>query len=941
MGSQERPPQSNDSINLPEGGDDEWSYEVDKFNSDQEHDDTFRERSNKVSEALSEPLSEQTIKDIDGSVVGRMIEHEDEDSLVSPESSLFDREVGSISEQTGREEKDHQKQEDRDKENSYLNLINDLKGENEQGQAKSLNEIWGETHNLKGPDKAEQLRALKVVSLALNESQPAHATKAEWLALNEEEKALVRVAEITKLKVDIEVGSAVYKSKKITAEEKIKHAQELGQVLSDYASGDDIPESVQDEFSGAAARAASVINYKGGEKVVEDGRKVQSVKRVRIKKGDLPEIKARKGEVRLVNGEDNSEIDATNNPEESEDPERNNDEEGNKEQVDDLPEEDDPDEYKLTPFPLESEQPQPEETESTSTSIIDHERFKQEDIPQIEEQLKEHIKNEEHFEAAQLLARTKRLGVSRKEKEGENKLNKYLVDGFDEVLKNNESDGSVSAARYLTYLKYTGVLEGVDKEKKEKMISDVGGAFEIAVADKKEGVNWSLYAMHAKYVGAIDKVDTEDENLLFLQAQIIRNSGDTDKVVVNEARLKYIDQRGEVNIPDKEVQKKLREHASENNYGDYAKLTNAYRYIGGTVAVLDDDMEEMHQYLEARRNEAVQDKKWNKYLADAANAARVEEAGIDEGYIVSMDDEYEDDLDLEYPEEEVHEEVIEPEAIIESEVVDEAVAPDENILTMSKKSLEERIGAIQERAQERREGEDAVTRWAQEVVDANIGLTEDDKEKISADKAELSQKKDQGVNLTEGEKKRLSSNREYIERENRVKRLEAVLEERLNRRIRTNPGEEKALKNYHDLWLNELGRLDAMRKNEKLTPVTEAMMAKAKLGVVKKRIEARQSYINMLRDAALDEENVTADKRALLTSMADEYEELNIQERQGSLKQRENSKLVRGEDIKKREEARKRKKARKKEKKSNKKEKRATKGKDGKKSKKKKSKAKK
>jgi len=769
-----------------------------------------------------------------------------------------------------------------------------------------------------------QLRALEVISLALDKAQPSHATKAEWATLNEEEKALVRVAEITQLRQEMGVAAGIYRNAEFPAEAKKQYAQDFGESLRRYASGDDIPQDFKRMFIEAAKRAEEQVGELELADDLEEDEYDLDAEYAKVPFTSIP------GGIVQPQPEETGGSDSTVEDGPVEEPY-----EKSKEQADDLESEadDDLDRYQLTPFP--------EETESTSTSIIDHERFKQEDIPQIEEQLKEHIKNEEHFEAAQLLARTKRLGVSRKEKEGENKLNKYLVDGFDEVLKNNESDGSVSAARYLTYLKYTGVLEGVDKEKKEKMISDVGGAFEIAVADKKEGVNWSLYAMHAKYVGAIDKVDTEDENLLFLQAQIIRNSGDTDKVVVNEARLKYIDQRGEVNIPDKEVQKKLREHASENNYGDYAKLTNAYRYIGGTVAVLDDDMEEMHQYLEARRNEAVQDKKWNKYLADAANAARVEEAGIDEGYIVSMDDEYEDDLDLEYPEEEVHEEVIEPEAIIESEVVDEAVAPDENILTMSKKSLEERIGAIQERAQERREGEDAVTRWAQEVVDANIGLTEDDKEKISADKAELSQKKDQGVNLTEGEKKRLSSNREYIERENRVKRLEAVLEERLNRRIRTNPGEEKALKNYHDLWLNELGRLDAMRKNEKLTPVTEAMMAKAKLGVVKKRIEARQSYINMLRDAALDEENVTADKRALLTSMADEYEELNIQERQGSLKQRENSKLVRGEDIKKREEARKRKKARKKEKKSNKKEKRATKGKDGKKSKKKKSKAKK
>lgn len=880
MATVESPPKPMEFESPPENWSDEWNYVVERQNGDEEYDRALGERADRVNELLNEPLSKEVVRDIDDLISVRWQQHEDEDSPVSPESSFLDKEISKISKEILVEEGSGKEQ--RDEESRYIQLINDLKGTNEDGRAKSLNEVWEETEQLRGAQKAKQLRALRVVSLAMNKVQPSHETEDEWAELEEEEKVLVRVAEINKLRVDVEVADVVYSSKKIAEEKKVQHAQELGEVLGDYASGDDIPESVQVRLEEAVAQAEGVVS---SQKEKEDESATGST------------------EVALTSTKE-SDVNR--------------------------------------------------EGQQTVKPVVDRERLKRKDVPLIEKQLREHLKNKEHFRAAQLMAKMKRAGVVFKEKEGddrEERIKKYLVDGFEKVAKNSEEDGGVSAARYLSYLKYTGALDGdsVTDEKKAAMVQGVRGAFEKAASEKKSDVDWSLYAMHAKYVGAIDEVNQEQRGVLEAQTNRILNAGGSvDQVVTNEARFRYVDGDGDAIIPAEQVQRSLEKHKDDGDYGAYARLATAYQYCGDKGVQLDDEVGlrwGLRKYLDAKRGEAVERGNWNGYLVDIANVARVvrERGGVDhvsqavdevdikkkapggefeqdetsvldgggseveksmsdtvvasetkigrEGLVEERSSESSGDTEARKV---IYTEVVEGdgegvEDIPESVVVDEDdVFPEraqfnraferhremqrDNIVDKSVANLnEDELGVreqdIRDRKQMRREvGSSEGEQWAQAVVDAGIDLTDEEKEGLSRSEA-------------------------IVEREKRVQWVNVALENRVYRAEAAEPDKVEALDEYNEMWLNELGRHDTIKKNDRISRFTEWVAARYRLGNVKKRIKSRQAYIDMLRDEALDEQGMDEAKRSILRALADEFEELNIKERKGSLKAKENEKL--------------------------------------------------
>ena len=577
-----------------EGEVDEWNYTVETINGDEQHDDALRERADKVHKALNKPLPEELVRDVDNLIGKRLQEHEDESVLFSSDSSFFDREIGELSEQMAAGEGEGQIQ--KDEENHYINLIKDLSG-HEGRRAKSLNEVWSETEQLKGAEKIKRLKAIKVFSLALNKMQPLHETEDEWVELKEGEKVLVRAAEITKLRVDIEAGNAVYESK-LANEIIIDHAKELRESFDDYALGDDIPEDVRVELKEAAVRAVSVVKDKtnkieGKQDLVKEPAVLESAKEDKGK-GDDSERIGVESKPPIEHGEEKQATGSSFEHTES-------------------------------------------SIEFINRPIFEKDAIKREDLRVVEGQLRELAeKNDPRsiFGLARQLAYLKRAGVKMSDKGHD-----YFVGKLQEQVVAVRERGARAVAQYHVYLKY---LKAETELSEEDRVIIRKGLREGVVGNK--GKVASL-AVNAKYLGVVKKADMMRDDLQADMKIQLEGGASADKVALEMARRKYLGMSH--GLPDNQlhyqqrIDNKLEGYAQEGQWGNYAKLKSHVDYVRGDKVIEQGRREQVVGHVEERAKLARESGDWGaytSYVADAVHLSRRHEQVEGEGEPVARRD---------------------------------------------------------------------------------------------------------------------------------------------------------------------------------------------------------------------------------------------------------------------------------------------------------------
>lgn len=308
--------------------------------------------------------------------------------------------------------------------------------------------------------------------------------------------------------------------------------------------------------------------------------------------------------------------------------------EGDVESYDDITESLDDDEFtaksenKNTPPDTDEESKPDLEVVIPETPKSEKERNKQ----GIEGTFNEHLEGGRYFEAAQYLAKMKRAGFTvNKKSEKFDDTQEQLLKGYQKIAEDPEQENGLEAARYLSYLKYTGILDKEDqdlqwtiRETKEKVTESLRHAIE----EENQNINWSLYAMHAKYLHATDDLNDEErqklQTLIVDQASEINNdsSKTVDQKALNEARLKYLDQERSSEIGSDDINRRLEEHKQENRYDAYAKLGAVATWLGEEYYPPAPD-EEIENKINEHRTNQQEEGNWKDYLETTANFERI------------------------------------------------------------------------------------------------------------------------------------------------------------------------------------------------------------------------------------------------------------------------------------------------------------------------------
>ncbi len=301
--------------------------------------------------------------------------------------------------------------------------------------------------------------------------------------------------------------------------------------------------------------------------------------------------------------------------------------------------------------------------------FIDREWLKNEGSKAVEEKLEGFLgEDSKEFEAARLLARAKRAGVGLGGKKSEkmekrvNEIKTRLIGAAKNVYeRSKQEEDLVMYARYLSYLKYSGVFDGLEgelKEKKEEAIDELATDAYLKGSDKR--INWSSYAMHVKYV--VGEQIITDEAWETISEQRERLQADDrvslDDKVVNGAVLRYLGEeekndsgfkfmRGRVarevadkageddGYTDTEVSEKLDQYLRAGEYGSYARLRMALDYGRKGKrdgSALKGKEQEVRKWLEDKKR----GKDIDRYLVNGANLDAAAGRGIKGEEVVAL-----------------------------------------------------------------------------------------------------------------------------------------------------------------------------------------------------------------------------------------------------------------------------------------------------------------
>ena len=578
---------------VPEGEEPQWGYQVEYSSGNAEHDEVLDKRAERIEELLGKPLPVKLVADTD-QYIGNILAERDEAGK-----------GGFIKEGEGMNRKDVLAQNviEMDKSSatdSYVDLIKRLRGH--EGQtARSLDEIMQEANQLEGTDKVRRLQAIKVFSLALDEMIPAHSLSVDWEKLEEEKKALIRVAEITKFRVDVELGEAVvFASDKAPEEARVAYAKQVEETMRDYANGDDLPWGVRVEFGNEADRMKYYIN----QQLETQSAKTGENKKESVGDDNEAETVIQKG----------SETDTVIMSDQT--------------ATEPAPEQSAPTVHPKMAAEAETVAVAAEQSEAAEKApeseyvdrpIFGREAIKSKDVKAIQEQLKQLAeKNDARsaFDLARQLAYLKRAGIKLSDRGKE-----YYAQSLDRQGEAMRERGGRAVAQYHTYLKYLGMEQDLAAEDKAiiRESCEAGG-----LGNRR---HLASLAVNAKYLGVLDDVEFIKDDLEADFRGQLEEHVPADNIALEMARRKYL--QVPYKLPEKyeEVQElvdsRLERCVKDGLWDKYVRLKGHVDYVQGGGTVEEENKEKIAGYVEEMAKRARKDGIWQEYSAYIGDAAHL------------------------------------------------------------------------------------------------------------------------------------------------------------------------------------------------------------------------------------------------------------------------------------------------------------------------------
>ena len=576
-------PRAVESAPLPERGE-RWTYHLEQATGELEHDEILKERAAEVAGKIEKPLPRQLVEDLDQYISGEVVNN--------PRGKVLDEEVANV-------------QKDEKSMASFGTMMDDLQGVNELRQARSLQEVWEDVKQLQREDKKKRLRDVRVLSLALGEALPDHEKVEDWEGLSEEQKQLIRVAEIMKLRSDIEIAeNVINKGYEVADETKFKNTKELEEVVRDYAQGDDIPINIKEEFIEAVERLRKWPDERVNETLGER---------------DEEKPTSRQGGVKETEGS----VDVLGDALEKDQTESETIVQSASETV--VGKSVDWGEDKVAAADLSEKQTQTEQAgkkltaEYVNRPIFGKEAIKSKDIKAIQEQLKGLTEKDDArsaFDLARQLAYLKRAGIKLSDRGKE-----YYAQSLDKHGEAMREQGARAVAQYHTYLKYLGMEQDLAAEDKAiiRESCEAGG-----LGNRR---HLASLAVNAKYLGVLDDVEFIKDDLEADFRGQLEEHVPADNIALEMARRKYL--QVPYKLPEKyeEVQElvdsRLERCVKDGLWDKYVRLKGHVDYVQGGGTVEEENKEKIAGYVEEMAKRARKDGIWQEYSAYIGDAAHL------------------------------------------------------------------------------------------------------------------------------------------------------------------------------------------------------------------------------------------------------------------------------------------------------------------------------
>ncbi|MEX1112633.1 MAG: hypothetical protein WEC84_04165 [Candidatus Andersenbacteria bacterium] len=283
------------------------------------------------------------------------------------------------------------------------------------------------------------------------------------------------------------------------------------------------------------------------------------------------------------------------------------------------------------PVATPEEKPVSESEPQKIEKVFGREAIKKEDIIAAEQEITALLKEktpEATFKAARELAYLKRAGFSVVERQRERVFGQLAAQR--EAMRD---EGAGATARYLTFLKYIGAIEGATPEEKTLLENGIKERTDQGGRSNLKSLDLSALCMNAHYAG-IELNGTTLEPHFAQEIEAVNKPGEEHRVAIRLARARYLEIKSErltaiEQSTRKTTDAKVAEFRAKGLWGKFARLKLIVDYLRGEPTTVDEKAQEsLVAYTEKKRKSSQETGKWNQfasYIADILKLSKRKE----------------------------------------------------------------------------------------------------------------------------------------------------------------------------------------------------------------------------------------------------------------------------------------------------------------------------